>query len=377
MLHVHKLSLSHLLLAAIAAVMLVLSPTIEAKGPPSGKGGGGGGGSVTTTQYSGAATALNISLDTFLLGHTSVVLSDAGMLDASGGMQENSLVSVDQSGLVSVQATILGASTVGSGDLTHSQATIVGLHINVLGLLDIGATVLQSNAQMQCTSNGSVPTGSSVLAGLTINGQSINISGQPNQGIKIDGIASIIVNEQIADSNSITVNALHVKLLDSTLLYGAISADVVVSHAVAGILCGDTANCPVKDFITGGGRLQLDGGTLSFGMVGGLKANGLSGHFNAVDHRSGGPHITAHTLTDYQAVDSVTRQLTYDCNGVNSPCVITAEENVEPGSNDTLTIDSADFYANSKLIGGNLQLHTPHCGSSGGGGGGGGHGKKK
>ncbi|MDX1804010.1 MAG: choice-of-anchor P family protein [Alcanivorax sp.] len=377
MLRVYKNAFSYGVLFLLATVILMASPVTQAKGPPAGKGGGGGGGSVTTTQYSGSATALNVSLDTALLGHTSVVLSDAGMLDAGGGIQENSLVTVNQSGLVTVQATILGASTVGSGDLAHSQATIVGLHVNVLGLLDISATVLQSNAQMQCTADGSVPTGSSVLAGLSINGQSINISGQPNQGINIDGIASIVVNEQITDANAITVNALHVKLLDSTLLTGLVSADVVVSHAVAGILCGDTANCPVKDFITGGGRLQLDGGTLSFGMVGGLKANGLSGHFNAVDHRDG-THITAHTLNDYQSVDSVTRQLTYDCNGVNSPCVITASDRGEPGSNDELTIDSSDYYANSRLIGGNLQLHTPNCGSTGSSGGGGkGHGKKK
>lgn len=133
-------------------------------------------------------------------------------------------------------------------------------------------------------------------------------------------------------------------MLDNHLLYGAISADVVISHARAGITCGDTFVCPVKDFVTGGGQLDVAGGRLSFGMVGGLKANGLSGHFNGVDHRSGGPHIRAHELSDYVLVDALTRRLDYVCDGTgNSLCRVTVTDAGEPGRADHFAIMSGGY----------------------------------
>ena len=372
---------SRLFLPVLTACLL-LAPLAEAKGPPPGKGGGGG--DAVTTTYSGEATAVDITLKTFLLGETRVVLNNTGMLDASGGMREKGISAVAETGLVNVGADILSASVVGSGDMTHAQSTVVGLDVSVLGLLTVSAAVLEAQAQTHCTDEGVATSGSSRLVGLRINGYDIQVSGHPNQTVDIPGLARVVINEQIIDQNTVVTNALHISLLDNHLLYGAISADVVISHARAGITCGDTFVCPVKDFVTGGGQLDVAGGRLSFGMVGGLKANGLSGHFNGVDHRSGGPHIRAHELSDYVLVDALTRRLDYVCDGTgNSLCRVTVTDAGEPGRADHFAIMSGGYAESGLLSRGNLQLHKPgQCaaqddGGGKGGGNGGGKGKKK
>ncbi len=305
------------------------------------------------------------------------------MLDASGGMREAGLNAVAETGLVNVSASVLSASVTGSGDLTHASATVVGLEVSVLSLLNISASVLQANANTQCASDSVSTSASSHLAGLSINGKAIVVSGKPNQTVSIDGLASVIINEQIIEENTVVTNALHVKLLDNHLIYGALSADVVISHAAAGITCGDTFVCPVKDFVTGGGQLDVAGGRLSFGMVGGLKPNGLSGHFNAVDHRSDGPHIKGTTVSSYSFVDDLTRRLVYGCTGTtNSNCTVTVSDHGEPGINDTLSIQSGAYSEAGTLARGNIQLHKPgQCDGStsdgGGKGNGNGKGKKK
>ena len=228
---------SRLFLPVLTACLL-LAPLAEAKGPPPGKGGGGG--DAVTTTYSGEATAVDITLKTFLLGETRVVLNNTGMLDASGGMREKGISAVAETGLVNVGANILSASVVGSGDMTHAQSTVVGLDVSVLGLLTVSAAVLEAQAQTLCIDQDVVTSGSSRLVGLRINGYDIQVSGHPNQTVEIPGLASVVINEQIIDQNTVVTNALHISLLDNHLLYGAISADVVISHARAGITCGDT-----------------------------------------------------------------------------------------------------------------------------------------
>lgn len=375
------------LLPLMTAMVLAIPSISQAKGPPSGKGGGS-----QTTTYSGDATAVDITLNTFLLGETKIVLSDTGQLPPSGGMLEDGISESVNTGLVDLGVSILSSSVTGSGDLTHASATVVGLELSVMDALTISASVLQANSSTQCQSDG--PQGNSHIAQLVINGQDITVSGEPNQTVSIPGVASVIINEQILSGNTIETNALHVKLLsDGEPVLGLldlgldqlVSADVIISHTKAGITCGDTYVCPVKDFVTGGGQLEVAGGKISFGMVGGLKPNGLSGHFNAVDHRSDGPHIKGSSVSDYTLVDEVTRRLVYNCTGTNnSTCTVTVADRGEPGVNDSLMINSGTYDEGGTLARGNIQLHKPgQCdgGSTDGGGsgkgGGKGGGKKK
>lgn len=378
------------LLPLLTALVLAIPSLSQAKGPPAGKGGGGG---VTTT-YSGDATAVDITLNTFLLGETRIVLSDTGQLDAGGGMIEKGLSESLQTGLVDIGVSVLSTSVTGSGDLTHANATVVGLELSVLDALTVSASVLQANATTQCLAGDVEASGGSHIAQLVINGQDISVTGAPNQTVSIPGVASIVINEQIQSGSTMETNALHIELLgDGEPLLGLLdlglerllSADIIISHAKAGISCGDTFVCPVKDFVTGGGQIEVAGGKISFGMVGGFKANGLSGHFNAVDHRSGGPHIKAGTVSAYTLVDAVTRELDYGCSGTaDSTCTVTVADRGEPGINDSLAIESGTYSEAGTLARGNIQLHQPgQCdastdsGDSGGSKGKGGGGKKK
>ena len=377
------------LLPLVTAMVLAIPSMTQAKGPPAGKGGGGGG---QATTYSGDATAVDITLNTFLLGETKIVLSDTGQLDASGGMIEKGLSEQLQTGLVDLGVSILSTSVTGSGDLTHANATVVGLDLSVADALTISASVLQADSSTQCLSGDVSAEGASHIAQLVINGHDIMISGAPNQTVNIPGVASIIINEQIFAGNTVETNALHVKVLnDDEPVLGLLdlgldhllSAEVIISHTKAGITCGDTFVCPVKDFVTGGGQLEVAGGKLSFGMVGGLKPNGLSGHLNVVDHRSGGPHIKGSSVSEYTVIDEVTRELVYGCSGTgDGTCTVTVADRGEPGVNDSFAIQSGVYSEAGTIARGNIQLHQPgQCDDGGSDGDGGtkgkGNGKKK
>src|SRR5256885_7446550 len=105
-----------------------------------------------------------------------------------------------------------------------------------------------AQAEARCTGGGATTSGSSEIAELTINNQTIVVSGQPNQTIPLLN-GQVVINEQpTAPPGALTVNALHV------VVPGV--ADVVISSAHAHIGCPQPlppppASCP--DFLTGGG----------------------------------------------------------------------------------------------------------------------------
>jgi len=114
--------------------------------------------------------------------------------------------------------------------------------VNTLSLLGgaITATVLRSVATS--TSNG--VTASSSAAGTTFTNLVINgvaqVNPAPNTTITIPGIATVVVNEQIATGNGttttgLTVNALHVTVPAVALLLPG--ADIIVASARSGASC--------------------------------------------------------------------------------------------------------------------------------------------
>jgi len=138
-----------------------------------------------------------------------------------------------------------------------------------------------------------------------------------------------------------------------------LTGDIIISHAHSDISgCTPTTPpgpCPVKDFITGGGYITLPGGAKgTFGMHGGQKANGLSGHFNYIDHGTG-RHIQANTVTSYSGTGTA-RTIVY-----NGPLTANVSDVAEPGGNaDLFKLSSATYNADGpKLTHGNIQLHQP------------------
>src|SRR5439155_3838828 len=129
------------------------------------------------TSYSGRATVLQATV----LG-LPVVLADAGSLPPSGGAQEASLLNASVPGLLT--AEVLHASTVGQGNASHSEASVAELSLTVAGNT-ISAGLLQARAAAVCRDGGATASGTSNITALSVNGQTIEISGTPNQTVPL------------------------------------------------------------------------------------------------------------------------------------------------------------------------------------------------
>ncbi len=224
-----------------------------------------------------------------------------------------------------------------------------------------------------CTTGGPAVSGSSEIADLVINGQTIAVSGQPNQTITLPvGGVMVIINEQSSsvsgNTGSITVNALHV-IVPAVL--GVAGADVVVSSAHADVTCQGVPACVGKDFVTGGGFITgtPSGAKGNFGVGGGIKNDGsLWGHLEYIDHGSNGPKVHGTGVTNYSIVNTTTREIdgTAEVNGQSgSTYRVVVADNDDVGGKDSFSITLYDSNGNSfysaagNLGGGEIQLHKP------------------
>jgi len=298
------------------------------------------------TTFSGQATVVKATV----LGLPPVVLSDTGPLPAEGGAREASLLQASVPGLLSAEA--LHAATVGQGNHSRSEASVANLNLTVGGNT-IGAGFLMARASASCS--GSTPSfsGSSEILALAVNGQTIAVSGQPNQTVNLP-VGYIVINEQSSSGKGrhgeITVNALHV------VISGV--ADVIISSAHADIDCAPPAP-PCRDFVTGGG--QINPPRANFGVAGGSKANGLWGHLTYLDHANG-LRVKGTAVTAYLVTGPTTRHIEglADVNGQGGfNYRVDLADNGEPGRNDSFRLELSNGYVSSgALTGGNIQLHV-------------------
>lgn len=188
--------------------------------------------------FSGQGTAVKATV----LGFLPLTLVDTGPLPPQGGTLSDSLLSANALG-GSLTTGTLEATTSGQGDQSDAEASVENLSLNLLGLVGVQASVIQANASTACTANDdAVAVGSSLVVGLIVNGQTINVTGNKNQTVSLNVLglktAKIVINEQIksqsGENGSMTVNALHITLVD---LLGVTVADVIISSAHADITC--------------------------------------------------------------------------------------------------------------------------------------------
>jgi len=307
----------------------------------------------SATSYSGRATVLQAGVD----GLFTVVLADAGPLPPSGGAREASLLTASVPGLLT--AEVLHASTVGQGNASRSEASVADVSLTVAGNR-ISAGLLQARAAAVCGDGGARASGNSDITALSVNGQTITISGEPNQKVQLP-IGEVIINEQTSKgAGDITVNALHV------IVPGV--ADVIVSSAHADITCQPAPappppGCTGADFATGGGWITgtPSGAKANFGVAGGLKQGALWGHLTYIDHGPGGPRVKGTAVTAYKTVNATTRHIegiaqVNDQDGISYQ--VDVADNGEPGRNDTFALSlSSGYSASGTLSGGNIQLH--------------------
>ncbi len=347
-------------IAIVVAIAMCLASATVLANSKSNNGKNGGSEPSVMPSYIGSATALDVSVNLLLLNKR-IVLSDTGELDSSGGSKDESLINFDEG---VVQASVLHATTVGSGNRTDSMAITAGLGLDLSSLgvdLSISATVLQAVASAECTNAAPALSGYSDIVGLTINGKHIEASGKPNQTLDIGGLIKVTINEQVETDKSITVTALRVEVLGAL---GTPVAEVAISRAKAGLVCGSgpDGECPpAADFVTGGGFFFDEyGQRVNFGMNGGVFPNGdMKGRFNLLGP---GHHVRGSSVVDYRIVDATTRELDYVADdGGATFCTVTVADNGEPGRADTFGISCDSGYSASGTLsqGGNIQLHKP------------------
>jgi hypothetical protein len=347
----HKISLtwSRVVLSSVLTALLVWPPGLFAWTQPA-------------VAFSGQATVLRATA----LGITTTV-SDTGPLPPSGGALQTSLLSVSVPGLLT--ADVAHATTIGQADRARSEASVADVSLTV-GVNTIAASFLRSSAMAVCTTGGPAVSGRSEIAELVINGQTIAVSGQPNQTIALP-VGEVIINEQSSsisgNTGSITVNALHV-IIPSVA--GVPGADVVVSSAHAVVSCQGVPACDGKDFVTGGGWIQgPSGAKANFGVAGGIKQDGtLFGHLEYIDHGSNGPKVHGTGVTNYSIISANTRQIdgTAEVNGQSGFTYrVVVADNDQPGVNDFFSIKLFSsngnllYSAGGNLGGGEIQLHKP------------------
>ena len=323
---------------------------------------------ATPTTYAGSAYALSAYVGVLGGAIQAQVgpISNTGELPSGGGMIDREFVGLHTGAPLAINAGILDASTTGSGSKTISDASVLSADINIANLVTVGADVIQATAKASCSNGAASYTGTSNLAALSIRALGLpvdlGVSTAPNTEIIVPGLARIVLNEQYFSNGRLVVNAVHIQV--GGILAGLVVADVVISHAEAGIGCGSGGgNCNVKDFVTGGGYITLaDGSKGTFGMVGGMKPNGLQGHFNYIDHKTG-QHIKGTTVTDYAILSPTERRVTYTgtVDGAATTIVVRVSDNGEPGGNvDTFSVSSPLYSASGpKITKGNIQLHQP------------------
>jgi uncharacterized repeat protein (TIGR01451 family) len=149
-------------------------------------------------------------------------------------------------------ATVLPGGFV-TGPLTGGNACSNIAHVEIGGATGIVADAVSVQSLTQsCTAT---PVGAASYADLFLGGSEIgplnNNTITPNTVIAIPSVATVILNEQIAENKSapgpggttqdghgMTVNAIHVIVPTSSILAGLAGADIIIGHAHSDAICG-------------------------------------------------------------------------------------------------------------------------------------------
>jgi hypothetical protein len=317
--------------------------------------------------YGGSATGATVTVTA--TGTT--IRAATGSLSISGGMGEASLMVGDipssaTGGVVTLAASALHSAAVGTGGNDRAEASMGAVGLTVSSN-QITADFIMARSTASC---GPTVSGSSQLANLVINGQSITVTGSANQTVTLPN-GTAVINEQISTINGtageLTVNALHVQTHDT--ITGQPLADVTLSQADAKIDC-QGGSSSTGEFVTGGGWITSADAVnkATFGFVAGPdNQGGFRGHLVLKDHGTG-QTIEGHVILSFTACNADSPSVS-EFNGTDthtSNFDVKADDNGEPGSSDTFQITGTDqngmTYINAgTLLGGNVQAHGFSC----------------
>lgn len=200
----------------------------------------------------------SVSLLAGVLGDKGISVETGKLAPSStDGPTSASVVDVPLKGLVTAKAVTSSAKQDGAGPV-QAKAAIVDATLPVLAAL-AGSTPKASVISSECKSTADGITASSDLANLDLGRiGKLPVGTAPNQKIGVQGIVQVIVNEQIKHADgSLTVNALHVKLLGGTTLGALGSGDIVLASSTCGKVAPTAPTAPAKPPVQGPGQVTV------------------------------------------------------------------------------------------------------------------------
>jgi hypothetical protein len=311
--------------------------------------------------FSGSATGAKVTVP----ATGTVIRAATGTVPIAGGADEAALLVGDIPGSATGNVVSLAAGTMHSAivgnDATRAEASMANLALTVSGN-QITADFLLARSAATC---GPTSSGSTQLTNLVINGQSVTVTGNPNQTVALAN-GTVVINQQTASvagtSASIALNALRVTTTDAITHQQL--ADVALGEVNAQIDCSGGAT-PSGGFGTGGGWVRSNDTVhkANFGVVGGIQPDGsFRGHVTYEDHGTGFK-MQSTSITSAQSTGCTTQiSGTWNNAGMVVPFTVNITDGGEPGAgHDTFQID-ATVYATEiqPLEGGNIQSH-PSC----------------
>lgn len=181
-------------------------------------------GAMPASAAPGDGSAFGANVSVTLIGSTVNVGPIAP--SSTSGPTSAAVASVNAPGVLSAGAVTSNATLDQATGAVHSDASIAGVNLGLLGVLtgSIGAV------QASCDATQAGITGSATLANVSIPGVTVGANPAPNTTVNVTPLVSLVFNEQIDNPDgSKTVNAVHVKL--NAL---AAKGDIILAQAKCG-----------------------------------------------------------------------------------------------------------------------------------------------
>ncbi|MFS8105026.1 hypothetical protein LFM09_48795 [Lentzea alba] len=193
-------------------------------------------GAAPASAAPGDASAYGARLNVTLLGNPAVNAEPFAAANANGPTQ-NTFAGVDLTGILKTGVINASASRDEKSGGVYSRASTADVRVDLLSKVTGKISAELVEAECQATQKGLA--GKSKLAGVNLGklGQ-VNADPAANTVLNVElagiKIAEVILNEQIKNNDgSLTVNAIHIKLLQGKL--GSIgTGDVIISSATCG-----------------------------------------------------------------------------------------------------------------------------------------------
>jgi hypothetical protein len=309
--------------------------------------------SATAQGFGGYATGIQVTVPT--TGTT--IRAATGSLPSTGGTVEAALITTTIPSTLTGGAVTVSAGTLHSVAIGFTQTDAESSQESVsltISSNQISADFLMAQSTATCTP---AVSGSSQVANLVVNGQTITVTGNANQTVTLPN-GTLTINEQTSNTGTLTVTAVHVTTYDSVT--HAQLADVMLSTVQAQV------QCPVTDpggtSTTGGGWIPIASGKATFGFVGAVKSDGttFSGHIEYIDHTTGYQAQSTAILNVVQSGCNSTITASGNDNVLGAVTItVTVTDGGTGGpSGDTFEIQTDDYTAGpSALGGGDITVH--------------------